>query len=69
MYFKDNQLVKYIKELDNKKYVYKTTAYFKDKKLISVETNDPNFSLEEVRKYETKAIEILDMYIKSSKRY
>lgn len=69
LYFKDNQLVKYIKELDNKKYVYKTTAYFKDKKLISVETNDPNFSLEEVRKYETKAIEILDMYIKSSKRY
>ena len=69
LYFKDNQLVKYIKELENKKYVYKTTAYFKDNELISVETNDPNFSLEEVRKYETKAIEILDMYIKSSKRY
>jgi len=69
LYFKDNQLVKYIKELENKKYVYKTTAYFKGKELISVETNDPNFSLEEIRKHETKAIERLDVYIKSSERY
>ncbi|WKW45637.1 hypothetical protein P3875_07545 [Myroides sp. JBRI-B21084] len=67
LYFKDNKLVKYIKELENKKYNYKTTAYFKDKELFSVETNDPNFSLEEVKEHEIKAIEILDMYIKQVK--
>lgn len=69
LYFKDNQLVKYIKELENKKYVYKTTAYFKGKELISVETNDPNFSLEEIRNHEAKAVEILERDIKSSERY
>lgn len=69
LYFKDNQLVKYIKELKNKKYTYKTTAYFKDEKLISVETNDPNFSLEKIRKDEATAVEILDRDIKSSQRY
>jgi len=69
LYFKDNQLVKYIKELKNKKYTYKTTAYFKDEELISVETNDPNFSLEKIRKDEATAVEILDRDIKSSQRY
>lgn len=69
LYFKDNQLVKYIKEVENKKYIYKTTAYFKNEELISVETNDPNFSLEEIRKDEAKAVEILDRDIKSSQRY
>jgi len=69
LYFKDNQLVKYIKELENKKYVYKTIAYFKGKELISVETNDPNFSLEEIRNHEAKAVEILERDIKSSERY
>lgn len=69
LYFKNTQLVKYIKELENKKYIYKTTAYFKDNELISVETNDPNFSLEEIRKYETQAVETLDRDIKSSERY
>jgi len=69
LYFKDNQLVKYIKELENKKYVYKTIAYFKGKELISVETNDPNFSLEEIRNNEAKAVEILEQDIKSSERY
>lgn len=69
LYFKDNQLVKYIKELENKKYVYKTTAYFKGKELISVETNDPNFSLQEIRNHEAKAVEILKRDIKSSERY
>lgn len=69
LYFKDNQLVKYIKEVENTKYIYKTTAYFKDEELISVETNDPNFSLEEIRKDETKAVEILDRDIKSNQRY
>ncbi len=69
LYFKDNQLVKYIKKIENKKYVYKTTTYFKGKELIYVETNDPNFSLEEIRKDEAKAVEILDRDIKSSQRY
>ena len=69
LYFKDNQLVKYIKELENKKYVYKTIAYFKGKELISVETNDSNFSLEEIRNHEAKAVEILERDIKSSERY
>lgn len=69
LYFKDNQLVKYVKEVENKKYAYKTTAYFKGKELISVETNDPNFSLEEIRKDEVKAVEILDSDIKSREKY
>lgn len=42
----------------------------KEKELISVETNDPNFSIEEIRKDEAKVVETLDMYMKSSeKRY
>src|SRR5690606_12224041 len=69
LYFKNNQLVKYVKEVENKKYAYKTTAYFKGKELISVETNDPNFSLEEIRKDEVKAVEILDSDIKSREKY
>lgn len=69
LYFKDNQLVKYIKEIKNKKYAYKTTAYFKGKELISVKTNDPNFTLEEIRNNEAKAVEILEQDIKSSERY
>ncbi|SEH57412.1 hypothetical protein SAMN02927937_00291 [Paenimyroides aquimaris] len=69
LYFKDNQLVKYVKEVENKKYAYKTTAYFKGKELISVETNDPNFSLEKIRKDEVKAVEILDSDIKSREKY
>ncbi|MBA5792486.1 MULTISPECIES: hypothetical protein [unclassified Flavobacterium] len=69
LYFKDNQLVKYTKERENKKYIYKTTAYFKGKELISVDTNDPNFSLEEIRKDEAKAVEILDRDIKSRQSY
>lgn len=69
LYFKDNQLVKYIKEIKNKKYAYKTTAYFKGKELISVKTNDRNFTLEEIRNNEAKAVEILEQDIKSSERY
>ena len=69
LYFKDNQLVKYIKKLESKKYIYKTTAYFKGKELISVDTNDPNFSLENIRKDEAKAVEILDRDIKFRQNY
>lgn len=68
-YFKDNQLVKYIKELENKKYIYRTTVYFKDSELISLETDDPNFNLEEIKKHEAKAVEILERAIKSNERY
>ncbi|HLV46245.1 MAG TPA: hypothetical protein VKY32_04300 [Flavobacterium sp.] len=69
LYFRDNRLVKYIKEIENKKYTYKTIVYFKDEELVSIETNEPNFNIEEVRRHEKEAIEILEMEIKSRNEY
>ena len=69
VYFKNNQIVKFIKEIETDAYKYATIIYCKNDEIIGLETNDPNFSLDEVQIYKDKAIKELNNYIKSHQKY
>lgn len=68
IYFKNNKMVKFIKEIETNSYKYATIVYFKNDEIIDLETNDPNISLDEVEIYKDKAIKKLQERIEMIKK-
>ncbi|HLV46511.1 MAG TPA: hypothetical protein VKY32_05670, partial [Flavobacterium sp.] len=68
-YFKDNNLVKYYKLTESKKYIYKTVVYFKDNEIISLKNTDPDFNLNDVYSEVKKIKKNFETYILQRSQY
>lgn len=69
-YYKEGNLIKYYKETESKKYTYITTAYFNKNELISLETNDPNFTVNEIYNHDKAVKKYFEEHlIAQEKRY
>lgn len=68
-YFKDNNLVKYYKLTESKKYIYKTVVYFKDNEIISLENTDPDFNPNDVYSEVKKIKKNFETYILQRSQY